>query len=98
MIKKTSDSETIQAESARHFLSFFLFFFFLEEATHERGNQSRRLFFLCGNLTLNGPHQPHTHTENQTNYNLSFLFCPFHSAPFLIPTKNTVKKRRVVGV
>lgn len=40
-------------------------------------------FSLCGNLTLNGPRQPHTHThtQNQTNYSLSFLFCPFHSAP-----------------
>lgn len=72
---KMGDGEMIQLEGTTH------------TSTHTRKEVIKAtVFFLCGNLTLNRLHQPHsqphTHTQNQTNYNLSFLFCPFHRAPF----------------
>lgn len=53
---------------------------------HDGELMEAAILWVCGNLTLNGLHKPpqpstNAHT-NQSNYNLSFLFCPFHCAPF----------------
>lgn len=83
---KMSDGKTIQAKS--------------NHPEHMREVIKASVFFLCGNLTLNGLHQPHSQARAHTQIKL-ITICPFSFVLFTVLHFNShqehIKKKKEGG-